>query len=148
MANTSLSDLGGKVNVDDPNPSTIPAIGDGTCKAGDLVGKTSGGVVQYCTGSGNLDEFLGILMARYDTDIDTAIASGDACEILVPKGGRRYRCKIEDPSGTVLAGEPCLINADGNGELEKAGDIEGIHCCTLSKTAVTGDTYVEILWGL
>ena len=148
MPNTSLSDLGGKVNVNDPSPHTVPAIGDGTCKAGDLVGKNSAGVVQYTTGSGNLDEFIGILMPRYDTDIDTAIASGAACEILEPKAGYRYRCKIEDPSATLLAGEPFDINEDGNGELEKTGDQETLHRAVLAKGVVSGDTYAEMRWGM
>lgn len=146
---TLLSALGGSVSVDpDEGEVLIGALGDGTAKAGWACGiNATTGQVFGVNPTGNLDEFVGFLKEHPTIDLDTAITANLPCSLIVPKGGKRYRALIKDPASTIIAGEPMNWIAGTAGALDKVGDIESQHVARLSKGAVSGDTFAEIVWG-
>lgn len=148
MANTNLSDLGGSIFVDGyDGESTITLLADGTAKAGSLVGQTSGsGTMRGVDLDGNLDEFDGILVERYDTDLDSAPTAGKACTVVRPKAGRKYRVQMADQGAAKYQGEPMTFSNTA-GIITAAGDAESAHVCRLSKDIADDDTVCEVVWG-
>ena len=150
MANTALSHVSpdGKINLSGADESYIPALGDGTAKPGDFVGKVgaTGKVVQADAGASEL--FIGILAAnRSDSvTVDTAIANGTPCHIVVPRSGRIYACHIEDPAGTEYAGQPYALS-DTAGTFEAAATFStaGVKA-VLAKDVANADVYGVIRW--
>lgn len=148
MANT-LKDLGGSIFVDgEDGERKISLIADGTAKAGYLVGQTAGsGTMRASNATGSLDETDGILMERYDTDLNTAPTSGDVCEVVYPISGHRYRVAVY-LAAAAYSGEPMKYNTGHAGMLEAAGDYESEHVARLSKDAASGDNFAEVVWGV
>ena len=145
MANTSLSDVATKVAITAGNETYISALGDGTAKPGDAVGLTSAGKVVQ-TDVGASESFVGFLVAnRSDSvTIDTAIADGTPCDIVVPKSGHIYAVHIEDPAGTKYEGTPYTFS-DTAGAMESAAAvIDGL--ATLAAQVDNEDTYGKIRW--
>ena len=146
MANTALSDVATSVSLSVGGETRVPALGDGTAKPGDVVGivGATGKVVQASAGSSEL--FVGFLDINVETDMDTAIVDGVPCEIIVPKSGRTYACRIENPSGTEYEGQPYYIS-DTAGALEAAATLNtaGVNS-VLAGTTTTGDLYGKIRW--
>jgi len=143
-----LSTLGGKVCMDSRAKELwISRKADGTLKAGDLA-DISGDTAVGLDYSNSLDEFGGICLPRYDTDVDTAYTTGDLIDIVIPQGGHIYNCKITDPAATLYAGEP-LVFANGTvGELTKGGDIEAEHVARLFDDVLDDSLYATIIWGV
>lgn len=148
MTNT-MKDLGGSICVDGYDGEVIiPMIADGTAKMGWFVGGTSGSsTIRGVNPTGNLDEFTGIQMRQYKTDINTAPTAGDPVSVLIPKAGRRYRVHIKDPGAAIYVGEPMIFIAGTAGAVDKAGDAEAEHNCRIAKDVANGDTYAEVIWG-
>ena len=149
MANTSLSDVSpdGRIALSSSDERYIAALGDGTAKPGDAVGKVgaTGKVVQADLGVSEL--FIGFLMAnRSDSiDVDTAIVDGVPCTIVVPKSGNDYACHIEDPAGTEYAGQPYGFSNTA-GALEAVATLDLMVAGSLAKDVANGDTYGIIRW--
>ena len=145
---TKLSELGGKVLMDSrENELIISRKADGTLKAGwlaDISGDTAVGTDV----DGNLDEFGGFCLPRYDTDVDTAYTVGDLIDIVIPQGGHLYNIKVTDPGGTAYAGEPLKFHATVAGELQIAGDIEGEHVARLFDDILDTSVFATIIWGV
>ena len=90
MATTALSTIGGVILSSERDELILPALGDGSAKAGNLVGVLSTGKVVACGSAATDDEFAGILLPNYAYDMDTAIGDGQPCSIVVPKSGHLY----------------------------------------------------------
>ncbi len=145
---TKLSELGGKVLMDSrENELIISRKADGTLKAGwlaDISGDTAVGTDV----DGNLDEFGGFCLPRYDIDVDTAYTVGDLIDIVIPQGGHLYNIKVTDPGGTAYAGEPLKFHATVAGELQIAGDIEAEHVARLFDDILDTSVFATIIWGV
>ncbi len=145
---TKLSELGGKVLMDSrENELIISRKADGTLKAGWLA-DISGDIAVGTDVDGNLDEFGGFCLPRYDTDVDTAYTVGDLIDIVIPQGGHLYNIKVTDPGGTAYAGEPLKFHATVAGELQIAGDIEGEHVARLFDDILDTSVFATIIWGV
>lgn len=100
MAKEDLSDLGGKVCVDDQNEKFIPALGNNAAKPGDLcyIDRDTGRVAPCRIGF--TEFFAGILMESKITGPDAAIATDVPCKLVVPKSGHDYRIQINIATNT------------------------------------------------
>jgi hypothetical protein len=147
MANT-LSSLGGTIFASgEDGEISVTLLADGTAKAGYIVGQTAGsGTMRSSNATGNLDETDGILVERYDTDIDTAPTAGKACRVIIPKAGRIYRVAVY-LAAAAYAGEPLIHNTGHAGMLQVGGDLESEHVARLWKNAASGDNFAEVIWG-
>ena len=145
---TLLSTLGGYVCMDSRlNEMVIVRKADGTLKAGhlaDISADTAAGIDP----NADLDELGGIVLPRYDTDVDTAITSTYLIDIVIPQGGHIYNIKIKNPAGTIYAGEPLIPIASTAGALDKVGDIESEHIARLLDDVITGTTFATVIWGV
>lgn len=148
MAN-KLSDLGGSVFYDGYGGETmITLIADAASKAGWLVGQTLGaGTAVPIDTNANLDEFDGICVERYDTDIDSVYGAGVIIDVAYPIAGRRYIVAIYDAAG-LYAGEPMIPNAGTNAGMLIAGAaLEGAHLAKLFKNTTAADNFGIVTWG-
>ena len=144
MVKSKISELGGSVCVSSAEETYVTGIADGTAKAGWLVGLViATGVVAGCDTDG-VDEFVGILCERYDTDIDTAIASGKTVRIVIPKAGHKYRMFTAD-LGAAGIGICAGFGADA-GVLALVAAAENTHLCR-SWIYTDDDTVGEFIWG-
>ena len=145
---TVLSSLGGKVCMDSrADELWISRKADGTLKAGhaaDVSGDTAVGTDV----DGHLDEFGGFVLPRYDTDVDTAMTSGDLIDIVIPQGGHLYNVYITDPGATAYAGEPLKWHATAAGQLQIAGNIEAVHVARLFDDILDTTRFATIIWGV
>lgn len=115
MANTTIASItsGDTVSLSSGPEVKVPALGDGTSKAGNIVGLNSSGKATNVNAD-TVDLFQGILEKRYDTDIDTAIADASPCNIIVPKSGRVYAVRIADQGGSLSKGWALTFGTAGN----------------------------------
>jgi len=142
MTNNKISDLKGDVIVGDEGEEEITTmLADGTAKAGQFVGNSSG-TVAGCDTDG-VDTFVGIQLKRYDTDLDTAPTAAKPVRVVKPKSGHKYRVFVTD------------LNASGPGILlnfgSTAGSLSVVAAIENEKVAKTvsytdGDTVAVIEW--
>ena len=145
---TKLSELGGNVCVDSrADELWISRFADGTLKAGHLA-DISGSTAVGTDVDGNLDEFGGICLPRYDTDVDTAYTNGVLIDIVIPQGGHLYNVYISDPGATNYAGEPMIFHATDAGQLDAGGDIEAEHVARLFDDILDTTRFATIIWGV
>ena len=146
---TALSSLGGQVCMDSrANELWISRISGGTLKAGWLISCVDGINAVGKNPAGNLDEFIGIALPRYDIDVDTAITTSLLMDIVIPQGGHLYNVKITNPGATAYAGEPLKHHATVAGELQIAGDVEATHVARLFDDVLDTTTFATIIWGV
>jgi hypothetical protein len=146
---TALSTLGGQVCMDSrSNELIVSRLADGTAKAGWLVGCTDGITAVGINPNGNLDELLGILLPRYNIDVDTAITAALLVDIVIPQGGHLYNILIKDPGATLYGGEPLIPISGTPGGLDKSGDIESEHIARLFDKVLDNTTYATVIWGV
>ena len=143
MALTKISDLGGQVILGDYTDETIlPAIADGTAKAGNAVYiNAAGQAVQ--TDVDVADFFTGYLLPHYKVDVDTAITAALPCSVVIPKSGHLYGVFINDPALS-HSGVPLIFTTTA-GSLGKITDVEATKdAYTYSITS--GDSVGIIIW--
>ena len=145
MANSTISSIGGVIQGNWEDEFFVSAYGNASEKAGSLVGISAAGAIVECGSQATDDEFVGIVVGAYDTDLDTAPAATSLCTIVIPQSGHLYGCLTDDLS-TALAGEP-LIHSDTDGQLKAGGNIEAIHVARKYK-ANSGDTVAIVIWGV
>jgi len=149
-ANTLLSELGGKVIMGSRHDENIETyLGDGTAKAGWLVGIDGADhQIEGCV-DGSVEFFVGIALPRYDTDCDTAITANDLVDVVIPISGHYYAVLFENPSATLLPGH-MLSFSDSAGCVEKCSTFDGssdIQTIATNKEEVaTGTTFGIIRW--
>ena len=144
MAISTISGLGGQVILGDYLDETIiPAIADGTAKAGWVVGLTTAGVVAGADTDAP-DALIGILLPQYTIDVDTAITSPLPCSVVIPKSGHLYAVFVADMNSS-LVGLPMNISGDA-GVFAVVATVEGTHLCK-SYSYTDGDTVAIVVWG-
>ena len=145
---TSIVTLGGKVCMDSrANELIINRTADGTIQAGwgaDISGETAVAV----NPTGNLDEFGGFALPRYDTEPSAAYTATRLIDIVIPQGGHLYNILIKDPGTTLYAGEPLIWIAATAGAMDKVGNIESEHQARLFDSVLDTSTYATIIWGV
>lgn len=143
---TALSHLGGIVCVDGRGGETIiSAIADGTAKAGQVVGITTATNVAAGTDDAAFEFFTGILLPRYDTDVDTVPTSGDAIEIVIPKSGRHYNVAIVDPGGDKGPGIGFVFGTTA-GNMEIQADIVVLNRASGTHMIANTSRFAEVTW--
>ena len=143
MALSKISDLGGQVILGDYIDETIiPAIADGTAKAGWVVGLTTAGVVAGAD-TDSPDALIGILLPHYLVDTDAAITSPYPCSVVIPKSGHLYAMFCADANSS-LVGLPFNISGDA-GVLAVVAAAENQHICR-SYSYTDGDTVGIFVW--
>jgi hypothetical protein len=143
MVLSLLSELGASVCVNSAEETFITALADGTAKAGWVVGLTAAGVIAGSDTDG-VDEFVGIVMERYDTDLDTAVTAGKTVQVVLPRSGHRYRVIVTDLNSSI-PGVPVGFGATA-GALSVVATIESTHVARTWKYT-DGDTIAELIWG-
>ena len=144
MALSKISELGSGVCVDSGAELTITALADGTAKAGWYVGLTAAGVVAGAD-SDSPDAGFGLLLKRYDTDLDTSPTATRQVRVVIPRAGRRYRVFCADMNAS-LVGLPMNVAADA-GKFAVVATVESYHLCRCSRYT-DGDTVAEVIWGV
>jgi hypothetical protein len=151
MANDKISDLGDRRIALGNNEIRIPALGNGTAKAGQVVGlvRSTGKVAGSDIGA--FEYFEGILDDNPDLANDVVIPDGYPCSIIIPQAGHKYRVWCIDLGGAVLEGTRMGFSASA-GLLQKAtaigvaqSTIFGI--CSTCSLGANGDDVVEVRWG-
>ena len=144
---TTLSGLGGQVCADSrANELWISRKADGTLKAGYCADISVDTAVSSDFGN-DLDEFGGFVLPRYDTDVDTAITAAELIDIVIPQGGHLYNIYIENPGGTIYAGEP-LTHSSTAGCLELNEAAEAEHVARLFDDVITATRFATVIWGV
>lgn len=147
MANTAISNLGTRVAVGNEPEKLISALGNGTLKAGNIVGiNESTGKVQ-AVNIGTTE--LGIYIVQGDgkTALDTAIADSTPLSLIVPKSGHKYRVFISDQNAAKYKGQALKVAATTVGELTSntnhatAGTV-----ASLAKDIADDDRVAEVEW--
>ena len=154
---TKLSEAGGIVCVNGKaGEKIITAKADGSAKAGYLVSvmdtavlaATSGDVKAVAVAGNATDWFTGILLPKYNTDCDTAVADGDLVEVVLPKGGHLYVIAISDPVGTYMAGTVFDFPAADAGKMaiQDAGLEDNDYWAISTQEINTGSLFVEVVF--
>lgn len=125
----------------------ITAISDGVAVPGQVIGVLATGIIAGTDDGGTSETFNGILLPKYNTDVDTLITSGDMCEYVVPKSGRRYNVACEDPGGDTAAGIG-FVFGDTIGNMEVGGADIALGCpCSTSIPVADTSRFLEVMWG-
>lgn len=144
MAISKISELGGQVILGDYKDETIiPAIADGTAKAGWYVGLTTAGVVAGAD-TDTPDAGIGLLLPHYLMDVDAAITSPFPVSVVIPKSGHLYAVFVAD-MGSSLVGLPMNIGGDA-GKFVVVAAVEDTHLCK-SYAYTDDDTVAIVVWG-
>jgi len=146
MVYTKLSEVGGKVIIGSwDDEFIVPAIADGTSKAGHLVTILSTGVVDN-TDVNSVDEFVGILLPHYEVDVDTAITANKPVNVVIPQSGHLYAFYTLDMNASD-AGHPGTFSAtEGVGSVAVT-DIEATANWRTYRYD-DGDTVGIFIWGV
>jgi len=146
MVLSKISELGGSVVVDAGEESYGTLIADGTSKAGHVIGSTAAGVTDG-TEIGVTENFVGIQMERYDTDLDSAPTAGKIVRYVKPKSSHKYRIFVTDLDGSG-PGIGMIFGATA-GCLVKSTAIGGAAIDLIAVTGkgyTDGDTVAEAQW--
>ena len=125
----------------------ITAISDGTAVPGQVVGILATGIIAGTDDGGTSETFHGILLPKYNTDCDSIITSGDMCEVVIPRTGRRYNVATVDPGGDKASGIGWIFGSTiGNMQIGDA-DIATMAPCYSSIPVANTSRFMEIVWG-
>ena len=151
MVTTTFAALGfgDKVALSPGGENMIPALADGTAKAGSIVGIADADGKAKGTDLGANEVFHGILAKRYDTAIDTAPTAGLKVSVIVPKSGNKYLIRVTDPAGAVVTGTSLTWSATA-GTLTKttnlATTLERNIAIVVDTALGNGDTVAIVRW--
>lgn len=142
MALSKISELGGVILGNYDDEMILPALGDGTTKAGMAVYINTAGQA-VATDVNVTDIFLGFALPAKDIDLDTAITAGKQMNVVVPKAGHLYGTFIVDLNlgGAGLG----LIPTTTAGSLGTVTDVEA-HVMAYTYTYNDGDTVGIIIY--
>jgi len=150
----STRHLGGIVCVDGrAEERIISAKADGTLKAGALVTvvTTIGATLGDIDGVEDAvqESVVGILLPKYNVDVDTAVTDGDPVEIVIPKAGRKYNVWIKDTGAAIAAGIGFVYSAEaGGGQLaESTPEAQLLAVCRCARGIANTSRYAEMIWG-
>ena len=143
MALTLISELGGQVIMGDYADETIvPALGDGTAKAGWFVGITTALAIS-ATDTGAPDFFTGFLLPHHTLDVNAVITSALPCSVVIPKSGHLYACIVTDLNAS---GQGLPLKPSGTaGAFDVVAAVEDPSLCRTYQYD-DGDTVAIIIW--
>ncbi len=147
MANT-LSSIGGVLHDSRANELIITAKAPGTIgKAGEMCGVLATGIFSTTDIDASLDEFVGIILPAYHTDMDSVIAINKIVEIVIPQGGHLYGVRIETITDLAM-GSPCYYHATEPGALDDSATLEAEHVARTFRTKTAADNWGIVIWGV
>lgn len=145
MVLSKLSEVGGKVIIgNEEDEIIVPAIADGTTKAGHLVTILSTGVVDN-TDVDAVDEFVGIALPHPLVDVDTAITATYPISVVIPRSGHLYAFYTLDMNASD-AGHPATFSTTEGVGSAAITDIEATWNWTTYRYT-DGDTVGIFIWG-
>jgi hypothetical protein len=142
MAYSKISEIGGVIHGSWDDEIILPALGDGTTKAGMVVYiNTSGQAV--ATDVNAADLFTGIALPCKDIDIDTAITANKQMSVVVPQSGHMYGVFIVDLNLSDAGNN--LIFTTTAGSLGTSTDVEAVSVAQTYRYD-DGDTVGVVIW--
>ena len=124
----------------------ITALADGTAVAGQVVGVPGATGVAAGSDDGAFEYFKGILLPRYDTDVDTAPTATRLVEIVIPKVGHRYNIAIVDPGGDKDDGNDLVFGTTAGNLEVGGGDIVVFNPAKMSGRVANTSRFCECVW--
>lgn len=144
MANTKISDLGGRAINRSCRPSKLLyAQGNGTLKAGSAVYIGSNGKVAG-TATTTAELFAGFLDDDPRLEDDTAIPDGEPAAVIVPDSGEVYAVRIVDPTASASKGTPVGFSETAGSLEVKSALADAV--ATLYEDVASGDTVALVRW--
>jgi len=154
---TKLSEAGGVVCVSGrADEKIITGKADGSAKAGYLVSvmdtgtlaATSGDIKAIAVAGDATDWFTGILLEKYNTDCDAAVADGDLVEIVIPRGGHLYNVAISAAGATYEAGDVLDFPAADAGKMavQGAGLEDNDYWAILTQQVTATSEFAEVVF--
>lgn len=142
MAYSKISEIGGVIQGSWDDEFIIPALGDGTTKAGMVCYvNTSGQAV--ATDVNAADLFVGIALPSPFVDIDTAITAGKQMNVVIPQSGHLYGVFIVDLNLSDAGNN--LIFTTTAGSLGTSTDVEA-EAVAQTYRYDDGDTVGVVIW--
>lgn len=146
MANTKLSEIGGVLQDSRGNELIVSAIGAATGKPGDLCGILTTGVIEFADlDSTTADTILGLLLPKYDVDMDTAPGASVPVEIVIPQAGHIYGAH-GGAASTAETGWSLELHATSPGLMTECTNVEDAHIAKYYKVAAS-DEFFLVVWG-
>lgn len=142
MAYSKISEIGGVIHGSWDDEIIIPALGDGTTKAGMAVYVNTAGQA-VATDVNVADLFVGIALPSPFVDIDTAITSGKQMNVVIPQSGHLYGCFIVDLNLSDAGNN--LIFTTTAGSLGTSTDVEA-EAVAQTYRYDDGDTVGVVIW--
>jgi hypothetical protein len=143
MVLSKISEIGGVIIGNWDDEFIVPALGDGTTKAGMVVNINAAGQA-VATDVDAVDLFTGIALPAKDIDLDTAITANKQMSVVIPKSGHLYGVFIVDLN---LSDVGCtLIFTTTAGSLGSSTDVEATHVARTYRYD-DGDTVGIVIWG-
>lgn len=142
MVLSKISEVGGVIQGNWDDEIIVPAIADGTAKAGWLVGITAAGAVAGIDTDG-VDHFVGILLEQKDVDMDTAITASKPVSVVIPQSGHLYGVFCAD-LGTSTVGTLLSAGSDA-GVMAKVAAVENFHMARTYRYT-DNDTVCIAIW--
>ena len=147
MANT-LSSIGGVLHDSRANELIITAKAPGTIgKAGEMTGVLATGIFSTTDIDASLDNFVGIILPHYGTDMDTVIAINTIVEIVVPQAGHLYGVRVETIDDLSM-GSALYHHAGEPGALDDSASLEAEHVARTFRTKTAADNWGIVIWGV
>ena len=142
MAYSKISEIGGVIQGSWDDEIIIPALGDGTTKAGMVVYvNTSGQAV--ATDVNAADLFVGIALPSPYIDMDTAITANYPMNVVIPQSGHLYGVFIVDLNLSDAGNN--LIFTTTAGSIGTSTDVEA-EAIAHTYTYDDGDTVGVVIW--
>jgi hypothetical protein len=143
MVLSKISEIGGVIIGSWDDEIIIPALGDGTTKAGMMVNINTAGQA-VATDVNAVDLFTGIALPCPFVDMDTAITANAQMNVVIPQSGHLYGVFIVDLN---LSDMGCtLIFTTTAGSLGTSTDVEATHVARTYRYD-DGDTVGIVMWG-
>ena len=149
MANNASDIAVNSISLDSVEETKVPSKGNGTLLPGSACGIIAATGVIQAVDAGALEEFVGLLEKHYSKDIDTAPATTDAVDLIIPKQSKKYIARI-DSANTAAGniGKPLEFSATSNGELMDAATLDDKSVARLAQVYNGTDDFAKVYWGM
>ena len=142
MAYSKISEIGGVIQGSWDDEFIIPALGDGTTKAGMVVTISTAGQA-VATDKDAVDLFVGIALPCPYLDMDAAITANYPMNVVIPQSGHLYGVFIVDLNLSDAGNN--LIFTTTAGSLGTSTDVENV-AVAHTYTYDDGDTVGVVIW--
>lgn len=150
MASNASAIAVNSICLDVGEETKIPAIGNATILPGGCCGIIAATGVIQSTDPALVEEFVGLLEKHYSKDIDTAPATTDAVDLIVPRQGKKYVVRIDSGNtGAGNIGKPLEFSTtNATGELMDAADLADKVVARLAQVYNGTDDFAKVIWGM